>query len=449
MSFRCIRRLGLLTVPLTLVALSACGGAGNSTPAIVPTASPTATPAPNPTASGDTFAYTGSISQTFTLYGTPPPAPAASATPEPTSTPWVSTTSQSVTQDVTVSTGQSFGGQNGLTELSAKETDAGQLKTTTLTSQTYLAYTQDPSRVNGVDVTEIGTSSTDSNGASLQSLFGNGNGTVEKLPDVLAAQWTNSAARTDTEKDSDGQSTTSTYAADGSYNEQVTYPEGGTASVQSNADGSGVYQLPITGNTTSPSSITVNAPASGQIQLAYSIYVNGGLPQAGAFTLPVWYPQAPPVLASDTYVDLGPATLPASCNAGSVYQSSPVEKIVETKNRLDTIFGEDETDKITQYTSSSYGLLCTVVNDDLKTYYDYSGQAGALFNFSPTPLRDTAVTETLALQSAQFATASAARRSTQSIAQRASILPRPVLAAPRMILTAARAHALSAMRHPQ
>ncbi len=424
-------------MPLALLILAACGGgSGTSTPAVISTATPapTPTPAPNPTASGDAFAYAGSLTQTFTVYGTPGPAASPSATPQPTATPWISTASQTVTQNVSISTGQSFNGQTGLTDLTTNETDAGQQKTTSVTLQTYLNFAQNPARVNGVDVTEIGTSSTDSNGVSIQSILGNGNGIVEQLPNVPGSQWSNGAARTDTEKDPGGELTTSTYAADGSYQEQLTYPAGGTAAAQTYPDGGGVYQLPLNGSS-GHSSVTVNAPAAGQIQLAYEIF-GLGLPQAGAFTLPVWYPQTPPVLASDVYVDEGSATLPSSCNAGSTYKSLNAEKIVETKSRLDTVFGEYESDRITQYTSSSYGLLCVVVNADLKTYYDFTGQSQGVFAFSPAPLEETAVTETLALQSSKLASLSSARRTTQS-SEQPQLSPLTSLAGARDILAAA------------
>ena len=454
MSLRGIRRFGSLAVPLTVFALSACGGGGNSTPSVLPTASPaaspaaTATPAPNATASGDAFAYTGSITQTFTVYGTPAPPPVPPATPEPTATPWVSAISQKVTQNVTLATGQSFNGQTGLTDFTSKETDAGQLQTTTVTSQAYVSYAPDSARANGVDVTEIGTSSTDSNGVSLQSVLGTGNGIITKLPSIPGAQWTNGATRTDTEKDPDGQTTSATYAADGSYQEQIAYPQNGTATVVTYPDGSGNYGFPLIGNPGNQSYITIGAPAGGQIQLTYTLLPGAGLPQGGAFTLPVWYPQASTVLASDTYVDEGSTTLPSSCNVGSAYQSVTVEKIVETKNRLDTVFGEYETDQSTQYASPSYGLLCTVASDDLQTYYDYSGQAGALVNWSPTPLRDTAVTETLALQSAQLATSATTHRGAQNSVVHVS--PQPSLARAHMVLEAIHAqhvHALYARAH--
>jgi hypothetical protein len=458
LALRGIRRLGFIIGPLALLTFAACGGGGSSTPAVIATASPspTATPVPNPTASGNTFAYAGSLTQTFTVYGTPAPSPSPSATPQPTATPWISTSSQTVTQNVTISNGQSFGGQSGLTEFATQETDAGQLKTTGVTSQTYLSYAQNSARANGVDVTEIGTSSTDSNGVSLQSALGSGNGLIEKLPNVPGAQWSNGAARTDSEKDPGGETITATYAADGSYQEQLTFPEGGSAAVQTNADGSGVYQTPFNGATTANSTVTVNAPSGGQIQLAYELF-GLGLPASGAFTLPVWYPQTPPVLASDTYIDEGATTLPSSCKAASSYTSANVEEIVETKSRLDTVTGEYESDRITQYTSSSYGLLCAIVSDDLKTYYDYGGQSLGVIAFSPNPLRETAVSETLALQSAHLSSMSATKRNAQSYAQQ--VAPRPSLVRVRMVLAAvhaqnlralySRAHSNSGMRNKQ
>jgi hypothetical protein len=425
-----------MTVPLTVFALSACGGGGGSTPSVLPSATPLATPAvtpaPNPTASGSSFTYSGSLTQTITLYATPVPSP------YPTSTPWVTKTTTAVTQTVSVSTGQSFNSVNGLTDFTTKETDAGALQTSALTSQTYLSYAQDSARANGVDVTEIGSSSTDSNGVSLQTSIGSANGTLERLPFVYDAQWTNAAARTDTEKDPGGEAITTTYAADGSYNEQMSYPEGITSTAIEYSDGSGIYGMPLLGSTGGQTTVTVGAPSAGQIQLALNVPV--GLPVTQAWTIPVWYPQTPPVLASDVYVDEGSTTLPSSCTAGAAYASANVDKIVETRNRLDTVFGEYETDTITQYASDSYGLVCEVISEELKGYYDYSGQAGAVFAFTVTgtPQIVTTVSETLALQSFKSASTSAAARATQSVSLRPA-LAQPSLARARMILAAAHA----------
>jgi hypothetical protein len=369
-----------------------------------------------------------------TLYATPAADPSqyGGSTPLPTSTPWVSTTNQTVTQSVSVSTGQSFNSRSNLTEFATNETDTGQLQTTTTTSQAYLSYVADPMRTNGIDLTEIGTSSTDSNDVAMQSIFGTGNGIVEELPYVYGGQWTNTAARTDTENDPNDENIAATYNADGTYQEQFTYPEGGTASALTRDDGSGAYNVPLEGFSNAETSLTVEAPSGGQIVIGMNIPAGN---EATAFTLPDWYPVAPPGFASDTYVDEGSTTVPSSCKVGSSYQSASAEEFVETKTRLDTVFGEWETDQITQYVSSSYGLLCEVVNDNLQDYYDYSTQSGSVFAFTyttpATPLVVTTVSEMLALQSASYA-------ATTSLAHRAALLPRPSLA---------RANALIAVAH--
>ncbi|HLI95618.1 MAG TPA: hypothetical protein VKT72_05970 [Candidatus Baltobacteraceae bacterium] len=421
--------------------LSACGGGGTSPsapPNPLPSASTAPAPAPNPAASGDSFWYSGSLTEAFTVYGTPGPLPSPSASPQPTATPWISTTRQNVSQNVKISTGTTFAGQSGLMDLTTDETDAGAHATTAVTSDTYVNYAPDSTRAGGIDVTTVGTTSKDSNGVSNEVTNGTGSGVSNELPEVPNARWTNTAARAQTEDDPGEETIVSAYAADGSYQENIAYPEGGTAAVQMNSDGSGVYQLPVVGTTSQNSSITVEAPSGSQIQLAYAIY-GAGLPQVGGFTLPVWYPQVPPVLASDTYVDEGAATIPASCNVASNYSSSSgLNKIVETKTRLDTVFGELETDTATAYVSSSFGVVCAIVNGDLKTYYDFSGQSAALFYFAPDPMEETAVSETLGLQSAQLATSSA-RRPSMSNAPAIAAIAAPSLAHVRAIFALAQA----------
>ncbi|HEX8805391.1 MAG TPA: hypothetical protein VF741_00525, partial [Candidatus Aquilonibacter sp.] len=136
-----------------------------------------------------------------------------------------------------------------------------------------------------------------------------------------------------------------------------------------------------------------------------------GNPAAGEFTIASWYPQVPPVLASDTYLDAGTVAVPSTCNvAATLAQTGSVIEVTEARTRLDTIFGELETYQAASYVSSAYGVLCVVVNDDLQYYYDFSGQTSSVFNFSSTPLEETVLTETLGLQSAQLATANATVR---------------------------------------
>jgi hypothetical protein len=411
--------LFVFSAAIAAALLAACGGGGGTgiTPPSIPR--PQGSPDPYPTAAGDTFTYSGTLTQTYTLYGTPAPV-----TPAPTATPWVTTAQESVTQNVSVTDGASFNGVSGLADFTTHETDAGQHATTTVTADEYLSFASDPLRANGVDVTEAGATSTDSNGVALETDVGGGNGILAELPEVPEARWTDSAARKQTETDPDGQATVATYNSDGSYDESVSYPEGGTATVQANADGSGVYSLPLEGDTAQPSSVTVNAPSGGQIQVSYAIYTGLSFPEAGGFSIPVWYPQVPPVLASDTYVDEGPASLPAACGVPGEYTSSgSIEKLAEVKTRLDTVFGELETDDVTSYVSNRYGVLCVVIADDLQNFYDYSVQSNAILSFNNAPLYETLVNETLALESEHLSPASISEQSPQAEAAATFALP--------------------------
>jgi hypothetical protein len=435
-----------LTVGITAAALSlsACGGGstGGTVPPPYVAPSPTVAPSPDPypTGAGDAFVYGGTLTQTFTVYGTPP-----AVTPAPTATPWVSTATQTVTQNVSIGGSASFAGQSGLTDLTTKETDVGANATTSLTSDDYFTLGPDATRVSGTDVNEVGSTTTASSSVQLKTTIGSGNGLIGELPEIANAQWTNTAARTDVEDDPSGEAQTSTYADDGSYEEQVSFAEGGTATVEEYSDGSGLYAAPTGGLTGNNSTITVNAPAasaSGEmIQVAYSVY-GLGFPAAGTFQIASWYPQVPPVLASDTYVDAGTASVPSTCNVPvALTNAGSVVEIEETRMRLDTIFGELETYQSASYVSGTYGVLCTVVNDDLQNYYDFSGQTGSAFNFSSTPLEETVLSETLGLQSAKLAAATASTRSRS--ATRVSTVPLilPSLARLRVTMLQARAKA--------
>jgi hypothetical protein len=355
--------------------------------------------------------------QTFTKFGTPAPAPSANASPQPTSAPWISTSTANVKQSTALSTGATFHGTSGLLQYETNETDTGARSTVTMKSDAYIALVDNATRVNGVDTVLLGTLSADSNGVAWQTSYPAPGYTVNESPFVPNATWTNTAARTESENDPSGQSQTSTYAADGSYEETVSFPEGATGSIQANADGSGEYSIPTFGVTTANSAFTISPPSGGTIPVEYTV-LGAGFPQGGGFEVPVWYPSLPPVLASDRYVNEGSASVPADCNVPATYTSSgSIAAINETKSRLDTVLGELETENATSYVSTAYGTLCITVDDDLQTYYDYSGQSLGIVVFSASPLEETEVKETLGLQSAQVAllTASASRRSDSNL----------------------------------
>ena len=110
--------------------------------------------------------------------------------------------------------------------------------------------------------------------------------------------------------------------------------------------------------------------------------------------------------------------------------------------RLDTVFGELETRTTTSYVASPYGVLCTIVHDDLETYYDYSGQSAYIVVLQQVPFESTIVDETLALQSASLAPSSASAATLRSTAS----LTAPVFAVPNGSVLGARAATIIAQR---
>lgn len=400
-------RLLLACAPAVAIAsLAACGGGGSAagnplTPVTQASAAPpTPTPSPYPSAEGDTFTYRGTLAQQFTTYGTPAPHPSASASPEPTSTPWVSTSTQDVAQNVVVHAGASFNGVSGLTELETSETDTGEQRTYTVDSKQYLQFSSEAARSNGVDVAQIGLDATDSNGVQFTTTFGSGSGVIDELPQVPSAQWTNSPARITAENDPSGEAITTTYANDGTYTGTTTFPQGGTATITENGDGSGSYVLPFTG--TPGSEVTVSPVLDDAINITFKENIMwGGI---GWGSVPVWYPNVPPVLASDNFTDAGSVAIPSGCNASSKF-GTQATRIDETRVRLDSIYGELETTTQSSYVVPPYGAVCVVMHDDLAVFYDYSGQSAYIF--SGTPLRHVVTDETLGLQSAAMASAKA------------------------------------------
>jgi hypothetical protein len=357
----------------------------------------------------------------------------------------VTTIVDAVTQSASAVAGASFDGQANVTDLVTNETDTSKIETTTDTTNAYLAFATDATRASGIDVTEVGTTSTESSGVTLQTTFGSGNGIVEELPPVTNAHWQNTAARTDIEDDPSGEALTSTYAADGTYGETIVYPQGSPdATVQTQANGSGLYVTPVVGFPV-PSSITVGAPADGLIPIAYEIY---GLefPLVGSFGLPVWYPNVPPVLASDVFLDAGTVAVPSSCGVAAAYASAPVVELEETKTRLDTVFGELETVRETSYVNAAYGVVCSILADDLKNYYDFSVQSGSLGTWSTTPLYETVVTETLGLTAASFAASTSSLRGAR-VAFATALRATPSSAHVRAILFRSHLRALHAIEH--
>src|SRR5579864_1373093 len=149
-----IRAFAVLGVAAALgLSFASCGGGGGGTiapPSPSQSLSPSPLPSgsPHPAANGDTFAFSGTSRQTTTRT-------------RPTPTPPPVVTNSSVTQNQTVQTGATFHSIPA-TDFHSVETDAGPNQTITTTSDNYFVF---PSSTG--NVVQIGFSSTDSNGVTL------------------------------------------------------------------------------------------------------------------------------------------------------------------------------------------------------------------------------------------------------------------------------------------
>lgn len=320
------------------------------------------------------------------------------------------TTAAQVSVTTTIVTnGASFGGRQNLTQLHATETDKTALQTIAVVTDQYVSC---PLSGSG-DYRAAGFTSTDSNATTLTITYGAGNGLLDILPESSGSQWQNDASLTSAEVDADGQTTDTTINPDGSYSQTAHFPDGTQSTAVENSDGSATYSFPFGGPNAGPNdTISVGTPdpnASGGPVIPIVVQAPSATPEP--VNVPDWYPPGPLVLSSETDQDQGGSALPAACAVPAAIATSGT-KIVRTTTRLDTIFGELEQQTITVYTVAGVGVVCSVINDVLNAYYDYTGQ-GVLFNGVPQQI--TTFAETMGLQSLTLRHAAAAATATRSL----------------------------------
>jgi hypothetical protein len=370
---------------VAIVALTSCGGGNSTLPssagmpsAVFDARTPQTgqTPQPWPSA-GASFVYGGTIKQTTV----------GSTTTQQTShvTARVQTIAATQTGDPVI-------------DYRGVETVSGSSKATTK-FDAYVGET--PSRIRkGTNVLLLkvaASESSASSGIDTTTVILPGNGVIDQLPEIPQARWSNTASRTVAIDDSYAGSTSEeTYRADGSYDQNSVPVEGRTAAAQSYADGNAVYQFPYEGGS-SNATVTFAPPVRGTILVAFT-----NPPFTFPETVKMWYPSFPLVLASDTYRDLGPSSIPASCGVPKAFGTKAVELLSST-TRLDDIYGEYETAQRTMYVAAPYGLICLNVKDELVTYYDYT-----LVTLSSKPLTTVASNLTIGLQEASVPKGTAA-----------------------------------------
>lgn len=343
--------------------------------------------------------YAGTLAQAFQSY--PEIVAPGSPSPEP-----VATTVTSVSQSVTVATGQTFNGAANLVDLHNAETDAltSGLETTTSTTDTY------EGAISGTTAQLLGYGSNylDGSGDSATTLPSPAT-ILDELPETAGAAWSNGPGATIDEAIA-GNATGSpitvvrTVNGDGTYTEKTTYPPNysgtgvtGVGSLQENADGSGTFAIVADGGIVT---ITYSPPepqASGPPLITIDEYDKldtTGTPSA-SFQLASWYGTTP-ALYAETDRDEGVVAVPAACGlaAGLPAAATALQQAIA---RTDTILGYTEATTTTNYVAPGYGLICTALADKQTLYYDFNGDEPTVFTADP-PLEIVTASETLGLQ---------------------------------------------------
>jgi hypothetical protein len=315
------------------------------------------TSVPHPIASGDTFAYTGSLSKTYTQ-SAPCPMPTA-------------TSAATIGIQVTNSNASS---PSGATDVQSVETDAFPTQTTTTTTHQIV---QDVPQLGLPGVSSefqlFSTSSSDSIGNTIATSYAHPQ-VLDLEPETQGAQWGsqtnqpfNDPTATINETLADGTRITRNVKNDGTYLDTETFVNNaatntitidGAANGKS-IDGGGVYN--ILGTT-----FTYAAPAGGTITLTIA---SPGSPSKTR-TFPAWFTVPSSSYISDTFVDNGSQTFDPNCSVNSSIGTSG-NQIVETYSVLDPVLGYTETRTTTSYVVSGFGAACVKIDDALNSYYDY------------------------------------------------------------------------------
>jgi hypothetical protein len=418
--------------------LTACSGGGSSpsaasTPAsatptpratatptpkvtLSPTPAPTPTPVPSdyPYANGNTFAYAGTLAQSFQSF--PEIQPPGTPSPEP-----IATTVTTVTQSVSVTTSQTFNGTSGLIDLHDAETDAlsSGLETTTSTTDTFV---QSATSGAATQLLGFGSHYVDEGGDTTSTLP-NPATILDELPETAGATWTNGPGATIDEAlagDAAGSAITVVRAVnnDGTYTEKTTYPpnysgEGisGVGTVQENSDGSGSLTIAANGGYTTVVYSQPVPQASGSPLVSIDVYPSQdatGNPEV-ADQLPSFYGLTP-ALYAESDADDGVTAVPPACGL-AVGLPKEATALVQTIARTDTILGYTETTTTANYIAPGYGLICATLADKETAYYDFNGDEPFTYTMTP-PLEITTTTETLGLQPGSTIAQSASARRT-------------------------------------
>lgn len=370
------------------------------------TPTPTATSTPPV---GDTFSYSGTLTQT-NVYTYPTPSPFPSTSANATVSINAVVTQSAAPYPISTPVGGAY-------DLRYSESDAFPNGTNVSTTNSFQSTTASAVDEYGSSVTNGSGSGSATTTRSYTSVY-----VLDELPETNGANWSNSPAGTLYESDPDGTSITRTIAANGTYNETQTLVAGYNEKITENSDGSGTYGGTIW-NAYGIEDFTYGAPSGGHV----SIGVTFTTPAPGSTATPeppivlatpvAWYPSSPTFYSESDSVSTG-VTFPGGCNVAATFGTSG-NVVLRAITTLDTILGYTDTQTYAEYDSPTYGIVCIMMADVQKYYYDYlddteeSYDDFADFAGGSTPLQTVDIAETVGLQSETLAS-SATRRSVQS-----------------------------------
>ena len=422
--------LGLVVLTSGLVSCGGGGGAGippnipaGSQDPAVPAATPTPASIPVPGIQPDiAFKFTGDLQRSdFYNYPASNPLPATTAKAQ-------------VAQNVSItSVNDPFGSGNAF-DYHNVENDAYALQTLLFTTDSF--YQLDSS-VSPKELLLLGSNTVDDQ-KNTTSIHYTTPQIVDKIPEAAHQSWTNDPAGTLKIAYSNQNSTERDTASNGSYSEQDSYLTlGGNAYPRVNmttsmhADGSAkiVFVFNEEGRVGYPfKSVTytflMTRPTASGIALSSSSYsvpstgTPSPSPSPTAFGVaPEWF-NTP--LYSETNVDNGPMTVPASCNVPAPF-GKQARQLVKTVQTVDAAYGTIDNTTTTRYDAADFGAVCVQISDVNNAFYDFSladftnQTPQQFFAFATTvaqPLIATTINEQLTLCSCDLSPSSRERFAT-------------------------------------
>ncbi len=302
-----------------------------------------------PIATGASYAYTGTLTET--IYRSSP-------CPMPTST-----SNATVTVDASV-TSPPAGSPSGTVDEYSTESDASSLETTTTTTN---AIVESSTYDGDASFSELSETTTDEVGDSIVTTYATPLVYAISSPLPYTGTITNGPPSTVNTTLADGSTQKRTYASDGTYNETDTIAGiSGQDNIVVNANFSGSYVIQAPNFGITSLEFAYSAPSNDVITL--TPYIDGTA--QATLQYPQWWTGTS--LYSDTTTGEPSGTVPTPCSPPPGYTTA--DEFARTIDTIDPVLGYTDKRTIDSYVtpgSPPVGPVCVVISDTEDIYYDY------------------------------------------------------------------------------